>query len=158
MIINKKEGFTLIELMVVLLLVGLTVTVTVPLFHGALGRCRLHLAARQMITDIREVEYMALSREDTYKVKFYIDPDRVNPRDKYYIMQGISVIKSIELPAGVNLYGTNFYNDRFYINASGYPMGGFGGTIHLENDSDKHLYIIIAKTGRVRMDDHPPPD
>lgn len=150
MYLKNHKGFTLLELILVILILSIVMAIVIPSFQRPLAYYKLYTAGRQMVADIREWQQRALTEEQSYKIKF----DTKN--NKYYITKGIYTINSIQLPTSINLYSTNFGNNEFIIDISGNPQNGFGGTVIIQNDYNKRLFIIVAKTGRVRMDDKPP--
>ncbi|MDN5376135.1 MAG: hypothetical protein PWQ39_1175, partial [Thermacetogenium sp.] len=89
-----------------------------------------------------------------YYIDFYthIDTYRVKKWDTPFSR----VITEVRLPQGVDLYSTNFQDNRLVINAKGLPPRG--GTITLKSRETGRLkYVIVASiTGRVRVSDHPP--
>lgn len=155
--LGNHKGFTILECMLVVTIISIMLGIAIPAIHGPLAHYRLYAAGREMVSNLREFQQRALTEEKhTYKVKFFIDRGRHIAIDRYCLMEGINTLKTLELPASINLYDTNFSDEKMYISSSGYPAFGFGGTIQLENDNDERLYIIVAKTGRVRMDSKPP--
>jgi len=157
MYLKNRKGFTLLELILVILILGIILAIALPGFQRPLAHHRLYAAGREMVSEIRQLQQRALAEEKhSYKIKFFVDRSRNIKIDHYYIMEDINILKTVELPAGINLYDTNFAGEKLHINCSGYPAYGFGGTVQLENDHNEKLYIIVAKTGRVRMDDKPP--
>lgn len=155
--LRDRKGFTFFELMMVTLIITTILALALPNFRRSLAHYELHAAGRQMVSEIRKLQQLALTGEKySYKILFHVDPGRNNRIDQYDIMSGINTLKIIKLPPSVNLYNSNFASNTLRLNCSGNPVYGFGGTIQLENSFNERLYIIVAKTGRVRMDDKPP--
>ncbi len=62
---NKKNGFTLIELMVVIAILGVMATLVVVNFNRLRAQRSVILAENEMVTQIRKVQSYALSGRDT---------------------------------------------------------------------------------------------
>jgi len=75
---NKKtKGFTVIEVIVAITIVGLLAAVARPQVMGALQNFKLNAAAVKMLSDIRYARELALSRHSTYGIE-------VNAASNYY--------------------------------------------------------------------------
>jgi len=156
-IVKLQAGYTLLEIMLVIALIGIMLSVTFINLQKSFAHHKLHVSARRMLWEIRTMQASALTEESSgYKILFDVDPSRNTDIDRYYIKEGTTTLKTIKLPAGINLYYTNFEDHKIYINLSGYPLNGFGGTIQIENKFAERLYVVLNKTGRVRIDNKPP--
>jgi prepilin-type N-terminal cleavage/methylation domain-containing protein len=151
-----RHGFSLIELMLVLLLMGILLAVAVPLGERSVARFNLTGAARQMAADIRMHQQVAISSEDdlsTYQIIF--DPSK----HRYQLQKNTLIMKTINLPGTVHITNTNFpgQNNRLRFSIQGRPIDG-GGTITLLDQVTGELYYVIvaAITGRVRISTEPP--
>lgn len=58
--IARVRGFTLLEMLVVMLLLGLALAVTPPLFSGAVPGMRLKGAARDLVAGMRQARSLAI--------------------------------------------------------------------------------------------------
>lgn len=68
MTIPGMRGFTLLELLVVLLLVGLLTALVPPLFSGAVPGARLKAAARDLAATMHAARSQAIARNDIVAV------------------------------------------------------------------------------------------
>lgn len=150
------RGFTLIELMTVMAIIGIVILITVPNFYNYVSRQRLESAALQIASDIRYLQQIALAEQSaSYYIVFY------TKYEYYNLMKNTKVIKKVELPLGVNLYNTNFNNNSYInknkliINAKGLPTPT-GGTIILCSEGINKYIVVASITGRVRISDIPP--
>lgn len=152
----SRNGFSIIELLFVMLLMGILLAVAVPLGERSVARYNLASAARQMAADIRMHQQVAISAEDTlsiYQIIFDLS------KHGYQLQKNILIMKRITLPGTVQIANTNFpgQSNRLRFNIQGKPIDG-GGTIILRDKVTGELYyvIIAAITGRVRISTEPP--
>lgn len=151
-----RHGFSLIELMLVLLLMGILLAVAVPLGERSVARFNLTGAARQMAADIRMHQQVAISSEDSFST-YQIIYD--SSKHRYHLQKNTLIMKTINLPGTVHITNTNFpgQNNRLRFSIQGRPIDG-GGTITLLDQVTGELYYVIvaAITGRVRISTEPP--
>lgn len=156
-------GFTLIESVVVILIAGVILSCTFSI-KGFTDRQKLTAAASQVAADIRLTQQLNMNQDGVYRLVF----DCRN--EKYYIIKGLSVYKTVCLPSGIDLVATNFDFDnnsgnsldnelRFNANGEPFRINGvlIGGHLSLRDKNGNFLYVIVASvSGRVRVDTAPP--
>ncbi len=148
-----KQGFSLIELIIIILIMGIIMAIAVPSMDNCLANYQLHTECLKLQQYIRSVSQEALVKDcDDYYILLYCDKDKykiVAPSDNGNAMM-------IQLPDGVDLAFSNFTYNRINFSAKGKPV--MGGCIRLESKkTDKMQYVIVAAiTGRTRISDKPP--
>lgn len=69
--INRSDtGFTLMELLILAVILGILAVVAVPLITDSLGSMRIQTAAQRIVSDIREAQSLARARHDSIWVVF----------------------------------------------------------------------------------------
>ena len=147
-------GFTIIEVTVVLLIIGIVFITASPLTGKALSNFNLQHTALKMAADIRELQQRALSESSSlYFIEF--SSDRYAMKKSAH-PQPIK-IATVRFPAKIKVEHTNFPQDLIRFSTKGTPSQT-GGTVTIRDQSSgKCMFVIIASvTGRVRVSDDPP--
>lgn len=152
---NESQGFTLIELVFAVSLIGIILTITWPKMDRVFSRYRLEIGGNKLIADLRLVQQLSIGEGIWYKLKF----DTVNNR--YIITRNVNeggvaqTYKIVEPEKPVKLYFTNFQDNAVYFYSSGSPSQG--GTVTITDDKGSLIYVIVSPvTGRTRLSDKPP--
>ena len=139
---RPDRGFTLLELLVVLTILGLVYALALPSFSGVFASSRLNTATRDLLTALREARATALVSGDD--VAFVVDPaarrwragDRTGGFDD-------DVTVTLMVPP-VGRYGDGRQAIRFF------PDGGAtGGKIFLSGSAGRRRIDVHWLTGRV---------
>ena len=166
--IRNLRGFTLLELVVVIALLGILVLIALPKFESALNKQKLQSAADQIETNLKYSQGMAIYTG--YETKVVIESS--NSELKCYVKRKIgsntyTIEKEIDLDSLIHSYGGfRTGTDQFVrltnrktvtYTASGSPGGDLTKseetrTIGLLGKSGDVIKItILPSTGRVRQ-------
>ena len=150
MLVDKRAGFTLIEVVAVIAVMLIAAAITVPALDRPLDDARLYTDARQMANVLRSARQQAISSMETTTVIFY-------PASARYKVAGKP---SSTLQSGVQFVGGTTFTTRLgsmptcVFAPTGAP--GSGGTGTLTN-GHKLMYVIVNPVaGRVRLSETPP--
>lgn len=145
---RKDSGFTLIELMVVLVVAALLAGVAVPNMMPAIAAMRMRAAAGDIASALRYVRGQALShgREATFFLDVEKNFYRVSGRHKSY---GLPSSVKLELfTAEQELGGEAGGNIRFYPDGS-----ATGGRVTLVAGNKKNVVDVNWLTGAIVLRD-----
>ncbi len=152
--LRSEKGFTLIELICLVMMLGIIIAIATPALADFGQKRNLDLAARAMVIDIRKTRQKAITTGWGQLIEMRTHAD------DYFLKDGkTSEYELVKLPPGVS-YRTNYFplKDGYRVlsfGRSGAPNSG--GTLSLTNSSGDVLYIIVTPaTGRVRIDDKLP--
>ncbi len=143
-----RRGFTLVELVVVMSLVGLVFLIAAPSANRVLEKVKLEADARQMAWVMRQARQDAILKNQTQWIYIYPEYDyyrRVNGKT-YHLSKGIEF-------DGVTSFNGNPKTCSF--SRTGAP--GNAGTAVLRNRYGELRYIIVSPAmGRIRISKLPP--
>ena len=135
---GRQDGFTLLEILVVLILLGAAAAVVIPSFTGGLLGLRLETASRDMVTRMRQARVDAVARQKVFRVVLGASPQQGG---NYAIVDEYGrTLRDYELPQGISLT----VEDEFPVTISFYPNGrSSGGRFGLKKDGGKELTIAV---------------
>lgn len=144
---SNQKGFTLIETIIVLTIIGILLSITYPSFARVKAKWSLEMAARFLVSDIRQWEYQAIAEQKSFR--FLLNKEKKT----YYIRDGMKIEKSKDLSdyiAGISF--TDGMND-FYLLPSGATSRAGHFTLKSHYHDIKYVYVLNT-TGRVRAANH----
>ena len=150
------SGFTLIELMIVIVIIGILAAIAAPNFMQYMAKSRLSGAARQVMSDLMNAKMMAVSQNQKVKVKFGVDKT-------YKIWSDADRNGTVADNEGVNISRIiqSDYHDVTIVSASVDPVFSPRGTasmttVKLRSSStggEKCVKVVLS--GRVKIDSCP---
>ncbi len=166
---RSQTGFSMLEMVVVLIIVGIVAAVVVPRMMGSMSNTKLKTATKKIAATLRFARSTAASEKATRTVTFDLDGGSMSLEGGKASSDGSSGdgtengggrAKTYDLPEEVRLekavWGEEFIESgTFEIHF--FPNGGSsGGELILGNDRDRR-YGVVADliTGMVRIDDSP---
>lgn len=142
----RDGGFTLLELLVVLLVMALVAVITVPRIGAALPGAELKSAARQLAAGLREARSRAVAKNhvvpftlDGTAGRYFIGTGGANGRMPNNI--GITLITGT-----VDVSGAASGSIRFFPDGT-----STGGRIELTSRGGKRTVIVDWLTGRIAV-------
>ncbi len=152
---QKKAGFTLVEMMIVIAIMAILATIAAPNLQTYMAQRRLNGAARQVMTDLMAARMKAVSLNQKVKVSFTSD-------HKYEIWNDADGNGTIANNEGDDIerdIHPDYHDVTFSVAAPIFlPRGtvfpGSNCKITLTNSSGSK-YVKVASTGRVKIDDTP---
>ncbi len=148
-----KKGFSIIELMVVVVLMGLIVSISIPLVRAL--NDKVDRTTRQIIGAVREARELAITRADTVLMRFN------SPSGQYELCKwqgGVagsaqSLGTKGEIPSGVTL-SAGFYGEIFFLPTGSvtYSLGTAPTDSVMISSGNRKLSVkVIPATGIARI-------
>ncbi|MFO7765601.1 MAG: GspH/FimT family pseudopilin [Pelovirga sp.] len=157
---NKIDGFTLLELLTVLAIMGILVVIAIPSFSRLTQGTQVGSAVNDLVASINYARNAAITRGTLVTVCKSNDSQTCDTSEigwqqgwiVYYLddtgaMQILRVYGESSGP--VTMEGNFHVKNRLRYQASGFMPGVSNGTISAKID-DRQVNIIISNTGRVR--------
>lgn len=134
-----NRGFTLTELMVVVVIAGVMATIAIPSYISYLPHLRLNAATRDLISDLRLARQLAVSKNTPYTVDFV--------SSKRYQITGGTTVKTVDL-VNVDIDDDPLPSDFQFT-----PFGTITAqiTVPLTNNRGETRTLEILTTGTVRL-------
>lgn len=135
---GSRDGFTLLELIVILVLLGAAAAVVVPSFTGGILGLQLETASRDLVTRMRQARVEAVARQAVFRVVLGTEASQGS---SYTVVDEYGrEIESYELPKGISLIA----EEELPLTISFYPNGrSSGGGFSLRRDGGKELAILV---------------
>lgn len=154
---GKEKGFTIVELMIVLVIIGILVTVVAPNLDIIFTKNKLQASTSQVTSSLYIARMKAVNDAEPYGVRFNMtEPGDINIiRDPL----GVNVVKGAtsRLDEGIEFSEITFLDELVIFNEFGQldknclPSGILTGTITITNGLEDSTRVDITRlTGRIR--------
>ena len=152
---NNEKGFTLLELFIVMIIIGIIATITLPKMNFQFFKNKLRSSTSAVTSNLYLARMKAVNNSEEHGVQFLSSGE-------FYIVKdplGTSEIVGVrnKLDDGISFLNINFVNWLAVFNEQGQlektclPAGVMTGSILLENDiGDSTQVDITFISGRIR--------
>jgi len=167
---QSENAFTLIEVVLALLILGLIVGAAIPVWQGFISSKNLDTAVRQVASDIREAQARAMAEEKYYGIDFDVTGnqyfvhrdtttatlfDEANriPWGKHgevtITLPDEIIFNSSTTTNPITFNNLTYGEDRLVIRPNGYT--NTMGSIYLQNEKGKERSLSVVTTGKVNI-------
>jgi type IV fimbrial biogenesis protein FimT len=153
---HKNSGFTFLEMMTVIGIMGIIATIAIPHILGWLPRYRLGSAARDILSAMQYARLVAVKENVDVHVNFSPDDNNflifADYNSDNHQNSDEPTIRKGKMPGGVTLEDASFSfgYDWFQFNSRGLASGS-GGTIRIVNKQNAESRIRVNRTGNSRI-------
>lgn len=144
--LKDKGGFTLLEIIIVLAIISIITIISVTVFKTAQPNLNLRAATREVASDLRYAQQLAVTEQIIYSVNFN------KTQGSYTITKaGGQVIKNVQINSQISINSISGLTDD--TTASFTPTGAvtLSGTVTLINSAGASSSIEIKPSGYVKI-------
>ena len=136
-----KKGFSLLELIVVLMLVALAAGVVMPSFSRGWRGLELETSGRDLITRMRHARSQAIAKQKVFRMIIQKEEDET--LSDYYIFANefAQEIRKFDLPEGISVHSED---EEFPLRINFYANGRSSGalfTLKLETGREMKIWV-----------------
>lgn len=150
---HNNKGFTLIELIVVISIIGILVAISVPGMMGWLQSATYRGAAQELNAALRDARSRAIATNREHRVVLFVE----DGKQKFRLTEGnraagssawvdVSPPREVELPASVQLVPAT--------TTLGFNPNGSSGSATIsvrDSDGNEKFRVSLSPSGRVRI-------
>lgn len=161
-VIVKNKGFTLVEMMIVIGLIGILSAVAMLYVPGMLDSYKVRGAMRALFSDMQMARLRAIKEGKDFAVEFsgntYCVKSQGTPSgwtDGCATIED-TIIKTVNLASdysGITMSTGTLIRDKFYSNGKAGYDGAAAGTVTITKGSRTQSICLTTGTGRIRIVD-----
>ncbi len=156
----SKRGFTLLEMMAVVVIIGIMAAIGIPTFDSAIKKVRFKSDANMILSGLRKARSQAISKRMQCGVKFdensnvfSVFEDQDSPENFTFDIGDSSIVVDT-LGRGIQGMATTFTDNTifFFPDGTASISGTVTGMATWGENSAKVQISVLAATGRVKVD------
>jgi len=163
---HGKAGFTMVELMIVIVVIAILSAIAVPNIINSLPNYRAKAVARDLISNFQKakmeavkrnrnvviefapVAYVASGQVGSYKV--FVDDGSGGGTAKDDIQNGSErIVAQVNMPKNVSLYTTTFAGDKTGFNSRALSL--YDGNVTIRNNKSRYYKAVLSFAGHVKL-------
>jgi prepilin-type N-terminal cleavage/methylation domain-containing protein len=159
--VNKTNGFSLVELIVTLVILGIVVGTAIPGFSTWVPHYRLKSTARNVASTMQLARLKAVRENARVVIHFdttdnsfeaFVDNGRGGGTADDWIRNGDeTVVMQGAVPSGVTMIDVSFtLGEKVRFDGRGF-VNGLGGHVYLKNVRDSYMGVTLNRVGNPRI-------
>ena len=155
--LQSRSGFSLVELMVAIAIIGILAGIAIPNFLSFLPNSRLRAATRDVVSCLQEMKIRAIKENANTVIDFDLANDQytafVDNGAGAFAGDGIqngteAIIKQVTMLPDIDMNNSTFAGNTFGYNSRG--LSTSGGTLSITNNINT-TNIIANIAGNIRV-------
>jgi prepilin-type N-terminal cleavage/methylation domain-containing protein len=152
--LRNKRGFTLVEAMIVIAIIGILAGIGVPSMAEKMQEYRFSAAVRDLQSAVQSARMSAIKRNEKVCMLFDFDGERCTTfvddgEHDMSLDDGEMVIKTVAMPAGVDMISTFSGQSIIQFNSRGMLMSS--DRLEVKNVRNVYRGIAIGITGNSKI-------
>jgi prepilin-type N-terminal cleavage/methylation domain-containing protein len=142
---RNSFGYTMVEVMVVLLILGIVSAVAVPSINSTLDEMKIDGAAREVVSAIYYSQSMAIKEEEIHKVNFNVAQDRFKCDN---LVTGLTILHPVDRkPYNIDFAGAGHFQGVDIVSANFNPGNKSAVTFNSLGEPDKAGSVVLGYRG-----------
>lgn len=159
---SDQNGFTLVEVIIVVAIIGVMAAVAAPAIISSLPRYRLRAEVRELIINFKKAKLEAVKRNRDIVIAFtpgvgsqggsyQVFVENSDPKDHIFQAGTDTSLSTVQIRQSVLLTNVTFTANRTWYNSRG--MAAVAGQCELRTSNDsKRSRLVLSTVGTVRVE------
>lgn len=150
-------GFTMLEMMIIVVIIGIVAALAVPSFLSSTPRLKARTEARNVLNMMRLARSKAISEGSQYGVfvdtgnnRYFMFKDIINPVAMSYEVGDSVVTGPFDIPGDV-IPTSSFSDDVVVFMSTGRASESGGFTFDISDGGVQYTASVLASTGRSKL-------
>lgn len=157
---SNNKGFTILEMMIIVVIIGITSTLAIPRFGTIIEKLKLKTSARDMVSSLRFTRSNAVSQRsqfgvyfNLYEGEYILFKDLANLGSFTYDAGSDSDMATKTLPKSVSFGSSSFPNFAVIFKPDGSASSSGWVELYYEEEGDYGSFVVdvLGSTGRVKL-------
>ncbi|MBS3757464.1 MAG: GspH/FimT family pseudopilin [Desulfobacterales bacterium] len=149
--LTTRRGFTLVEIMTVVAIIGILASISVPGFYAWRASARLRGASLDLMSDLSMARMHAVKKGEEVSVRFATEGYKmfIDANNDGAPNAGEEILRQKSYPPGVAMRQTTFTDAKTAFHPSGAVCPA--GSVGLGRGTGSPMRIIVNLVGRIRV-------
>lgn len=154
----RSAGFTMIEMMIIIVIIGIMAAIAVPSFFSAIPRLKARTEARNILNFMRLARSKAVSDGaqygvyvDTNNMQYILFKDTINPAQMMYNAGDSVVVGPETIDSDVILTNSSFTSNTVIFLPTGGASQSGSFTLDITDGGSNYTISVLSSTGKSKL-------